>query len=409
MTSKKTIICGLVVILLFLSISLKAGNVSKTDRIANVLIYSGAGAWDDGVIAFEKFLEFKDLTWFECDSSYIEDNSLIGGFDVIHFPGGNSGAYINNINSAGLQNIRDFVSAGGGYIGICAGGYFACDRVDWEGSTYDHPLDLFDGVGYGAIDEITPWPNYAMTTININLSNPINQYEPSTEYVLYYGGAAYYPNEGQEMNIIATYDSFNDDAAWINFNYGSGRVVLMGPHPEIEEDSTRDGVSFGDNMEDLGTDWNLMWTCMDWLVCLPISEPPDPLPPETPIISGPKRARTGAEIEYKIKTVDPESEELYFWVEWGDESVEEWVGPYYSGEEVNIKHSWSEGGTYSIEAKAKDVNGLESGWGTLEVQMSRIKALNNPLLRFLKQHLNLFPIIRYLLGLESTLSILLQK
>ena len=68
---------------------------------------------------------------------------------------------------------------------------------------------------YGAIDEIAPWPSYAMTTININLSNPINQYEPSSEYILYYGGAAYYPDEGQEMNIIGTYDLFNDDAAII--------------------------------------------------------------------------------------------------------------------------------------------------------------------------------------------------
>ena len=60
------------------------------DKIADVLIYTGAGAWDEGVLAFEKFLDFKGLTWYECDDTYIEDNDLIGKFDVIHFPGGNS-------------------------------------------------------------------------------------------------------------------------------------------------------------------------------------------------------------------------------------------------------------------------------------------------------------------------------
>ena len=168
MILKKSAFCGLVVMLLFLLIPLTvSGGMTEVDEIADVLIYSGAGAWSDGVLAFEKFLEFKGLTWYECDGSYIEDNSLVGSFDAIHFPGGNSGYYISNINSVGLQNIRDFVSAGGGYIGICAGGYFACDRVIWEGGSYDHPLALFNGVGYGAIDEIAPWPGYATTTINI--------------------------------------------------------------------------------------------------------------------------------------------------------------------------------------------------------------------------------------------------
>ena len=89
MILKKRAICGLVVMLLVLSIPLTvSGGVTEVGKIADVLIYQGAGAWDDGVLAFEKFLEFKGLTWYECNGSYIENNDLIGSFNAIHFPGG---------------------------------------------------------------------------------------------------------------------------------------------------------------------------------------------------------------------------------------------------------------------------------------------------------------------------------
>jgi len=401
MILKNRVICGVALIIsVMLVLTTVSGNKTKGDKIADVLIYAGAGAWGDGVLAFEKFLEFKDLTWYECDGTYIEKNVLIGKFDAIHFPGGNSGYYIDNINSVGLQNIRNFVSTGGGYIGICAGGYFACDRVIWEGSTYDHPLDLFYGVGYGAIDEIASWPGYTMTTININLANPINKYESPTEYILYYGGAAYYPDELQEMNVVGTYSLFNDDAAIINFGYGNGRVVLIGPHPEIEEDSSRDDVSFGDSLEDNGTDWNLMWTCMDWLLDLPISEPPDLMPPNIPKISGPTRGRAGSEIKYKFSAVDPESEELYYWIEWGDGMSIEWFGPLASGEEFIKSHNWSQSGDFNIRCKCKDPYDAESEWGTLKVTMPKRKPFvyNYPLFNRLFEYFpNSFLYLRQLL------------
>jgi len=404
MILKKCVFCVLVLILLVLSIPLTVSDrLNDSEKIADVLIYSSYGAWADGVLAFEKFLKFKGLTWYECDGDYFENNNLIESFYAIHFPGGNSGYYIDNINSVGLQNIRDFVSAGGGYIGICAGGYFACDRIIWEGSTYDHPLDLFYGVGYGAIDEIAPWPNYAMTTININLSNPINKYEPSTEFILYYGGAAYYPDEGQEMNVIGTYDLFNNDPALINFHYGDGRVILIGPHPEIEEDSIRDGVIFGDNLQDLGTDWNIMWTCLDWLLGLPISKPPSPMPPNIPEISGPKIGKAGAEIEYTFNSVDPEGEELFYWIEWGDESMEEWIGPYKSSENVIIGHLWSEGGTYTIKVKVKDAIGMVSDWATFKVNIPRNRVFTNSWIHSLLEHFsNAFLILRQIIEILTS-------
>jgi glutamine amidotransferase-like uncharacterized protein len=234
----------MLIILLFVSSQFTGAiSVKQNEIIADVLlIYTGPGAWSMGYRAFENFLEQKGLTWFEGDDDYINNNDFVGEFNAIHFPGGNPDSYFQSVNIFGCNHIRDFVSSGGGYIGICGGGYIAAYRIiDANNNTVHPPLNFFSGTAYGPIDEIIPYPRYKMTNISINKYNPINQYEPDSETILYYGGAAFYPDEGQEMNTIGTYDSYNNDPAIINFNYGEGRVVLFGPHPEIEEDSDRDG------------------------------------------------------------------------------------------------------------------------------------------------------------------------
>jgi len=48
------------------------------------------------------------------------------------------------------------------------------------------------------------------------------------------------------------------------FDYGLGRVFLIGTHPEIEEDSERDGVDFADELDDQGSDWDLMRKATLW-------------------------------------------------------------------------------------------------------------------------------------------------
>jgi len=396
---KKIWLIKLIGIMILLSVTISATGISKQKQmVADVLIYTGPGTWSDGVTAFENFLEFKDLTWHECDDTYLENNNLVDLYSTIHFPGGRSSQYNAEINEEGLQHIRDFVANGGGYLGICAGSSFACDRVIWQEETYDYPLKLFYGVGYGPIEKIVPWPTYTITSITMNTANPINQYEPLKENIMYYGGDSYYPDEEQEMHIIGTYDLYNNDPAAINFQYGQGRVVLFGPHPEIEEDSARDEVSFPDHLEDLGTDWNLLWTAMDWILGYEISEPPETLPPEIPNINGPIMGRIKTDYNYTIVTSDPELEEISYYIDWGDGTVKEMIGPYDSNEEITSSHQWLQRGNYIIQVKAKDCNDEESNWGTLEVSMPKNKPYNKlPFLNFLENHPNLFPILRYLM------------
>jgi hypothetical protein len=70
----------------------------------------------------------------------------------------------------------------------------------------------------------------------------------------------------------------------------------------------------------------------------------------------------GIEYEYSFYTTDPDEDDVYYYIEWGDGQVEEWIGSYNSGEIAKVSHTWTSQDDYEIRAKAKDTNDLESEW-----------------------------------------------
>jgi len=76
----------------------------------------------------------------------------------------------------------------------------------------------------------------------------------------------------------------------------------------------------------------------------------------------------GVEYEYTFTTTDPNGDDVYYYINWGGYfNVGEWIGPYSSGEQIVLTHTWKNKGIYTIKAKAKDIFDLESDWGYLTV------------------------------------------
>jgi len=122
--------------------------------------------------------------------------------------------------------------------------------------------------------------------------------------------------------------------------------------------------------------------------------------PEIPSIEGPTEGKPGIEYDFLFETTDPENDDVFYYIDWGDGQIEEWIGPYQSGEEISVNHSWEGQGTYVIQAKAKDISQHESDWGNFEVKIprTRIKSMFN-LYKLIERLIERFPIIyKYILA-----------
>jgi len=85
-------------------------------------------------------------------------------------------------------------------------------------------------------------------------------------------------------------------------------------------------------------------------------------PPASPSLSGPASGSPGTTYSYTVSTTDPDGDDLYYYVEWGDGTDSGWVGPFASGTPYTFSHSWSSTGSYVVRARAKDNHGAESTW-----------------------------------------------
>ena len=146
--------------------------------------------------------------------------------------------YAEDLSSEGVENIRGFVRDGGGYIGICGGAYFAGEKVVWQGTQLPMlSLNFFPGTVQGPYDEIVPYPDSTMCLVNIvDTTHPVTQSEPDSAWILYYWGPALLPDANADVDTLGKYDVI-DEPAILALEFGSGRVFLIGTHPEIEEDS----------------------------------------------------------------------------------------------------------------------------------------------------------------------------
>ena len=120
-------------------------------------------------------------------------------------------------------------------------------------------------------------------------------------------------------------------------------------------------------------------------------------PPRTPTISGPNTGVPGVEYDFTVATVDPEGDQVYYYVDWGDGTNSGWLGPYDSGDPQIVSYTWALMGNFVIKVKAKDTHGDESGWEILSITMPRNRQVNRPIFNFLEKYQDFFPILKLLL------------
>ena len=121
--------------------------------------------------------------------------------------------------------------------------------------------------------------------------------------------------------------------------------------------------------------------------------------PEKPKIEGPTLGKIKIKYDFFFKSIDNNDDNLSYYIDWGDGSLKKWFGPYKSGEEARINHTYTKTGDYEIKAKAKDIYGAESDWATFKLTIPRDRmTISSLFLQLLERYLNTFIIVKYLLG-----------
>jgi hypothetical protein len=102
----------------------------------------------------------------------------------------------------------------------------------------------------------------------------------------------------------------------------------------------------------------------DWSDLYPVrigDEPPAKL-----TITGPSSGKTGIEYNFTFVTTDPEGDNVYYEIKWGD-GKEEVTDYYKSGKTVTRSHTWEKKGTYIIQARAGDIFDKKSQWESMTI------------------------------------------
>jgi glutamine amidotransferase-like uncharacterized protein len=238
MNRYKIILTVISVISLLLVCTFNMGNplVSSIQKngtnnsVVKVLIYDGDGTMESSVEGIKKELnESNNMNLipnnhFEYFTSSIINSNTLLGYDVLIIPGGDASTYIENEN-IDSDSIKQFINGGNGYLGICAGAYAASNSVDgyysgW-GITPDVNTKNVEYEGSLSIKATSFGNNIINSTLNdIHMENGPALYSNNSQIVM----AEYADNKTGYQNF----------AAIVGESSGSGRVILSGPHPEID-------------------------------------------------------------------------------------------------------------------------------------------------------------------------------
>ena len=204
---------------------------------------------DDGsaIIHLKRILDAEPFfTWKSVSPADIQAGGLTWG-DVVIVPGGSAPKQAVAIGDKGKKSLREFVQAGGGYVGICAGGFLATAK-------YDSGLSLVNAKPIAGKIDIPGIGLKSMSArgggiVKMELTDAGRKVLgnfPNILEVRFGGGPIFSPagmDDLPEYVSLATFRSeiwdfefqqgtMVNTPAIIASRFGEGRIIIFSPHPE---------------------------------------------------------------------------------------------------------------------------------------------------------------------------------
>jgi len=194
----------------------------------NIVIYQDEGVGEFGLKCLCEFFS-NDEVWF-ANAEAIIDGRVLGMADIFVMPGGADLPYCRKLNGEGNDNIRAYVEEGGTYLGICAGAYYGCSKIEWHKGRSDEICEP---------RELAFAPVTAIGSLH-DLAAPYDETLNSAAIVMLTGGQQAFYNGGCTFRgkggfeVLARYEGLPlKPPAIISVEVGEGRAILSGIHFEM--------------------------------------------------------------------------------------------------------------------------------------------------------------------------------
>lgn len=215
-------------------------------EVVKVLIYDGEGTDTisvEGLIyCMEQAQENNPNIQFNYTTSDVINSEVLATQDVLVISGGDIEILLND-PTINPNDIKKFVEEGKGYLGICAGSYAASNYKGEYGSGWGISPNI--DCNYTDADGFLPITitNYGIKTLKYSEGkiNPCTFVSNNTttatllSFPISNTPGLYKKGNYVPIAIYAENDTvLSDYAAILDDSRGSGRIILSGPHPELD-------------------------------------------------------------------------------------------------------------------------------------------------------------------------------
>ncbi|TPX69617.1 hypothetical protein SpCBS45565_g02331 [Spizellomyces sp. 'palustris'] len=225
----------------------------------NVLVYTGPGTArgpvDNTLLTLKSLLSAHyDVIPVDADTLLKEPWQDTAACLVI--PGGRDLPYVEHLEPQGTSVVNDYVRGGGRFLGICAGAYFACRRVEFEVGREGYEvvgkrdLGFWPGTGKGSIAEgFVYGTEQGAKAVGVRVDTKVLAgWAGPEDLPLYVNGGPWFALDTDvkpedQPNVLAWYtdslESKTSKPAIVECAIEKGRAILSGPHIEYRIDTSK--------------------------------------------------------------------------------------------------------------------------------------------------------------------------
>jgi hypothetical protein len=265
--------------------------------------------------------------------------------------------------------------------------------IDGGEDEWSYSVDETNDGGYIIIGRTNSYGsgNYDFWLLKIKLEDYENQ--PPTEPLI---NGTNFGEVGEDYEYTFVSEDFDGDRIFYYVDWGDGTSDnWLGPYKSGEEaiathswehEGTFNVISKAKDIYNEEGNWS-----EPFIVRIGNS------PPHKPDIDGPNHGKAGEAYDYIFKTIDPDDDDIWYHIGWGDKEKIYIYGPFPSGEELKLNYTWVEKGSYVISCWTRDIYDSESDISTFEVTIPRVRKCYNSFLKwFIRQFPDLFIFTKYL-------------